>query len=106
MYMLTAVGETAKLTATRIKQILQLKDDIEQQMKNALGASYSYDLVQLMFQQPYLKIELLERNELAHRQTASAWLKKMADASIVMPERKGRTTYYINYRLMKILSGH
>src|SRR5690606_33537211 len=76
MFMLTAVADTARLTTQKIRSMLSLKDEYEQLMKDALGASFNYDLLQLMFTQPYLTIELLEKNGLAHRQTASSWLKK------------------------------
>jgi Fic family protein len=82
-----------------------LKDVIEKEMKVALGSSYSYDLLELMFRLPYLKIELLEKTGLAHRQTASNWLKKLVQAKLLIPQKSGRTTYYINYRLMDLLSG-
>jgi DNA-binding transcriptional ArsR family regulator len=59
-----------------------------------------------MFTLPYLKIELLEKKEIAHRQTASVWLKKLTDANIVTPQKIGRTTYYINYKLMELLSNN
>ena len=52
---------------------------------------------------PYLKIELLEKRELAHRQTASSWLKKLTNAGILKPQKIGRTTYYVNYRLMELM---
>ena len=84
--------------------MLLLKDEFEKQMKEALGSSFSYELLQLMFTLPYLKIELLEKKEIAHRQTASVWLKKLTDANILKPQKIGRTTYYINYRLMELLS--
>ena len=84
--------------------MLLLKDEFEKQMKQTLGSSFSYELLQLMFTLPYLKIELLEKKDIAHRQTASIWLKKLTDANIVKPQKIGRTTYYINYRLMEMLS--
>ncbi len=106
MYMLTAVAETAQLTAMKIRSMLDLKDTLAIDMKKTLGASFSHELLELMFRLPYLKIELLEKTGLAHRQTASTWLKKLDDAKILQPKKAGRTTYYINYRLMDILSGH
>jgi len=104
MYMLTAIVETAQLTTKKIRNMLSLKDDTEKKMKQVLGSSFSFDLLQLMFTLPYLKIELLEKKEIAHRQTASAWLKKLTDEDIVKSEKFGRTTYYINYNLIKLLS--
>lgn len=86
--------------------MLLLKDEFEKQIKETLGSSFSYELLQLMFTLPYLKIELLAKKEIAHRQTASTWLKKLTDAGIVKPQKIGRTTYYINYRLMELLSSN
>ena len=103
MYILTAIIETAQLTTKKIRCMLLLKEEIEKKMKVVLGASFSYELLQLMFALPYLKIELLEKNEIAHRQTASTWLKKLADSDIVRPQKMGRTTYYVNWRLMQLL---
>jgi Fic family protein len=106
MYMLTALIETAQLTTKKIRSMLLLKEEFETKMKQTLGMSFSYELLQLMFTLPYLKIELLEKKEIAHRQTASVWLKKLTDANIVTPQKIGRTTYYINYKLMELLSNN
>jgi Fic family protein len=106
MYMLTAIIETAQMTTQKIRNMLFLKNEYEQQMKDVLGSSFSFELLQLMFMMPYLKIELLEKKGLAHRQTASSWLKKLTDAAILRPQKIGRTTYYINYKLMEILAAN
>ena len=103
MYILTALIETAQLTTKKIRSMLLLKEEFEKRMKEVLGSSFNYDLLQLMFALPYLKIELLEKKEIAHRQTASTWLKKLTDADIVRPQKMGRTTYYVNWRLMELL---
>ncbi len=104
MYMLTALIETAQLSTKKIRNMLSLKEETEKKMKQALGSSFSYELLQLMFTLPYLKIELLEKKEIAHRQTASTWLKKLAAVGILKPQKIGRTTYFINYKLMELLS--
>lgn len=84
--------------------MLLLKDEFENQIKQTLGSSFSYELLQLMFTLPYLKIELLEKKKIAHRQTASVWLKKLSENKILAPQKIGRTTYYVNYKLMELLS--
>jgi Fic family protein len=104
MYILSAIIETAQMTTRKIRNMLLLKNEYEQRMKIVLGSSFSFDLLQLMFMMPYLKIELLEKKGLAHRQTASSWLKKLTDADMLKPQKIGRTTYYINYKLMQILA--
>lgn len=104
MYILTALIETAQLSTKKIRNMLSLKEEMEKKMKQVLGASFSYDLLQLMFTLPYLKIELLEKKGIAHRQTASSWLKKLTEDQILKPQKISRTTYFINYQLMEILS--
>ena len=104
IYILTAIIETSQLTTKKIKAMLLLKERVEKEMKEVLGSSFSYELLQLIFSLPYLKIELLEKRGIAHRQTASTWLKRLTAANIVKPQKIGRTTYYINYKLMELLS--
>jgi hypothetical protein len=86
--------------------MLSMKDGYKKKMKTILGPSFSYELLHLMFTLPYLKIELIQKKGFAHRQMASTWLKKLADADadVVKPHKIGRTTYYINHRLMELLS--
>jgi len=104
MFILTAIIETAQMTTRKIRNMLLLKNEYEHRMKVVLGSSFSFDLLHLMFMMPYLKIELLEKKGLAHRQTASSWFKKLTDADMLKPQKMGRTTYYINYKLMEILA--
>lgn len=106
MYMLTALIETAQLTTQKIRSMLLMKDAFETQMKQIMGSSFSYELLRLMFALPYLKVDLLEKKKIAHRQTASGWLKKLSDAGILKPQKIGRTTYYINYQLMELLAAN
>jgi Fic family protein len=97
LYILTALIETTQLTTRKIRDMLLLKDECEQQMKKVLGASYNYELLRLMFTLPYLKIELLEKKQLAHRQTAAAWLKKLSVGNLVKPQknRKNNLLYQL-----------
>jgi len=104
MYMLSALIETAQQTTIKIKNILLLKNQYENAVKEVLGKSYTYDLLQLMFTLPYLTIELLQNKKLAHRQTASLWLKKLTQAQILRPQKMGKTTYFINFKLIEMLS--
>jgi len=105
MYNLTAVIETAQLTTGKIRQILSLKEKMEVELKGILGSSFKHELLQLMFELPYLKIEIIDKKGLAHRQTASTWLKKLVNAGVVSEQKKGKTLYFINHRLTGILAG-
>lgn len=106
MYILTALIETTQITTKKIRAMLSIKEDYEIKMKEVLGSSFSHELLQLMFTLPYLKIELLVNRDIAHRQTASTWLKKLTAAGIVKPQKIGRTTYYVNYKLMELMTSN
>ncbi len=104
LYMLQAIAETAALSLQKIKEIQQLKEDIIITAKEVLKSSYNRDLVDLLFCHPYVKIKTLEQNNIGHRQTASTYLQKLATADVLHSFKFGKEMYYINHRLMKIIS--
>lgn len=104
LYMLQAVSETAALTLRKISNIQQLKNDTAILAKEALKSAYNRDIVDLIFSYPYIKINTVILNKIAHRQTASTHLKKLSAAGILIPHRIGKEIYYINHRLMNLLS--
>jgi Fic family protein len=69
-----------------------------------MKASYNRDLVDLIFSYPYVKIKTLEKNNIAKRQTASVYLQQLAKENILDPIKVGKEIYYINKKLMDIIS--
>lgn len=104
LYNLAGVAEAAQQTTSKVRRLVSLKAKMEGELKGILGASYGPELLQLMFESPYLKIELLDKRGLAHRQTASTWLKKLTAAGVLTEQKKGKTLYFVNNRLMNILT--
>jgi Fic family protein len=104
IYNLAGITEAAQNTATRIKQMTGLRKKMAAEVKEVLGASYKEELLQLMFELPYLKIEVLDKRDMAHRQTAAVWLKKLVSAGVLEQSKKGKTLYFVNYRLVGILT--
>ena len=105
LFMTTAVSETAQLTTQKIRNILRLKKDMEPRIMKALTTfNKSSELFDLMFTMPYLKIEILVKKQVAHRQTASVYLKKLEKAGVLKSKKLGRHTYFMNHRLMNILT--
>ena len=103
-FMLDAVSETASLTLEKIAAIQALKKEMAVEIKRVLKTSYNSELVDLMFSYPYLKIKILERNGIGHRQTASVYLQKMANEKILRQLKIGKEIYYINHKLMNVIS--
>jgi Fic family protein len=105
MFMTTAVNETAQLTITKIRGILELKKQYEPVVYKTLEKfGKRKELFELMFNMPYIKIELLVENGIDHRETASIYLKQLEKAGLLNPLKIGKSTYYINHRLMELLA--
>jgi Fic family protein len=104
LFMQNAVAETAALTLQKIEDIMQLKEQLDKEVKAVLKNTFTGELVDLMIAYPYLKIKVLEKNDIAKRQTASLYLKKLADANLLEPVRFGKEIYYINRRLIKLFA--
>ena len=64
----------------------------------------AYELNELIFSYPYVKIKLLEEKKIAKRQAASTYLQELANRSILSSFKVGREVYYVNDGLMGILS--
>lgn len=103
LFILTAVEETAILTIRKIRAILELKAELFPLIMEEIGNSNAGVILDLLFTLPYVKIESLVGRDIAHRQTASGYLRKLVDAGVLHAEKRGRTVYYINFRLMEIL---
>ncbi len=104
VFMLNGIRDTAQLTTSKIRRMLTLMQELERQTRQVLGSRYNPDLLRLMFAIPYLKIELLEQHKIATRQTAAIYLKRLAESGVLNPVKTGRTTYYINQRLIDLLA--
>jgi Fic family protein len=103
-FVLQGIAETAAITLQKINAILELKTIAQPIIKDALKNSYSKELVDLLFSYPYIKIEILEKNGIAKRQTAAEYLRKIEAKGLLSSMKIGKEIYYINIGLMKVLS--
>jgi Fic family protein len=103
-FVLQGIGETAEITLKKINAILELQQQTESKIKDALKSSYSRELADLLFSYPYIKIKVLEEHGIAKRQTAATYLRKLAEKGILTPLPIWKETYYVNQELMKILA--
>lgn len=104
LYMIRAVGETAETTLRLTQNIIALKEEVTENLKGLSLRTPASDLAELIFSYPYIKIKILEEALSIRRQTASTYLQQMAAAGFLHTRKIGRETYYINHRLMKLLS--
>jgi len=105
LYMLEAIRETAIWTLNKIEAIRNLAEKTGALVRQDLPKIYSRELVDEIFSQPYCRIENLVKAGVAKRQTASRYLKLLADLGVLEERRVGREKLFLNSRLMKLLSG-
>ena len=103
LYMLDAVEDTSKWTCSKIKVIVELMQKTREYVRKELPGIYSSELVDLLFVQPYCRISNLVEADIAQRQAASQYLKKLAKIKVVEEVERGREKIFINPRFMAVL---
>jgi Fic family protein len=104
LFVINGVAETAEMTLRKIDAILSLKNEAEAEIKRNFKISFSKELVELLFSYPYIKINVLEQYNIAKRQTASSYLKKIEKLGWLSSIKLWKETYYINHKLIEVLS--
>jgi len=103
LYILDAVETTSRGTLEMVDAISSAIEDYRLRIKNG-HRFYSQELVDNLFFHPYTKIEFVERDLGVSRLTATKYLDALADSGFVRKEKAGRFNYYINNRLIEILT--
>ncbi len=104
LYMLKGVEETARWTTGRIHAIRKLFDQTVEKCREELPTRVnSKELVELIFVQPYCKIQFLVDADIAKRQTASEYLQELEKIGILTSEKLGRDLIYRHPRLLEVL---
>ena len=99
MYMLDGVEQTALATIELINDIHVLMNETKENIKSELPKIYSKDLVEILFMNPYTKIEFLVDGLGITRQTASKYLSRLEEIGIVSNTQIQNSKFYINNQL-------
>lgn len=102
-YMLEAVEQTAKNTTILTNDINALMDETKNTIKQKLPKIYSKDLVEILFNHPYTKIEFLTDELNITRKTTSKYLNDLENIGLMDVVKIGREKYFINHRLWQVL---
>jgi Fic family protein len=103
-YMLDAVEATAAQAITTIQAMKALLMDYKHRIR-ASHRFYSQDLISNLFSFPYTKIEFVQRDLKVSRLTATRYLDALAASGFLSKRRIGRSNYFINEPLFRILTG-
>lgn len=105
LFMLRAVADTAAWTVAKIEAVRDLMAATAEAMKARAPKIYSRELVELMFMQPYCRIADLVEAGIAKRQSASVYLRALAEAGLLEKQKVGRENVFINRALLMTLTG-
>lgn len=103
LYMLDGVEKISKETIVLIGKIRDLIFEYKNLLRNNYKF-YSQDLLNNLFKHPYTKIEFIENDLGVSRITASKYLNQLAKDKVLKKEKLGTGNYYINEKLIKILT--
>ncbi len=103
LYMLDGVEQISKETIVLIGKIRDLIFEYKNLLRNNYKF-YSQDLLNNLFKHPYTKIEFIENDLGVSRITASKYLNQLAKDKVLKKEKLGTGNYYINEKLIKILT--
>lgn len=103
LFMLEAVTETSQQTLNFINDMLALKDETLKIIKQLSQKLPAFELNELLFSLPYVKIKTLIDHGLGTRPTVVGYLDALVAQKVLTTTKMGRENYYINYKLMNLL---
>lgn len=104
IYLLVGIEETARWTIAKISAIRELSTLTIAHVKQAAPKIYSRELVDLIFDLPYCRIQNLVERDIAGRQAASRYLKQLVDIGVLEERTVGRDKLFIHPKLMHLLT--
>ena len=105
MFILNGVEETCIWTTEKIKSIRELMEHTAEYVQQKLPKIYTWELVELLFKQPYCRIGNLVDAGIAKRQTASVYLKLLCEAGVLKEIKSGRENIFVHPKYIDLLTG-
>jgi Fic family protein len=101
--MLKGVQETARWTTAKIDAIRELMAHTADYLRARAPKIYTREPVELIFEQPYCRIQNIVAAELGNRQTASVHLKMLVDIGVLKEVKVGREKLFIHPKFVELL---
>ena len=103
IYMLEAVEVSSRETIRKILDIRKLVGSTNAELKRVKPKIYSKELVDVLFEQPYCRIEHVMERLGVTRITASKYLRELVDVRILKRKVEWKEVYFINHKMMELL---
>ena len=104
LYVLRGVEETAVWTQGKIEAIRKLSRHTAEFFRSRLPKLYSRELIDLIFEQPYCRIQNITQAGLVERHAASRYLKNLVGIGVLEDKAVGRERLFVNPKLLKLLT--
>jgi len=104
LYVLRGVHETANWTMAKIHAIRDLMTHTTGYVRTQTPKLYTRELAELIFVQPYCRIQNFVEAGLGHRETASIYLKALCDIGILRETKVGREKLFIHPKFISLLT--
>jgi len=105
LFMLEGFYVQAKETKDTLIEFFKLFNHIKERLRTNHRKIYSADLVEVLFAFPIVTPVKLGKEMRIHYTTATRWLTELTEAGILINQKFGKYQFYINKRLVKLLSG-
>jgi Fic family protein len=103
LFMLAAVTDTARWTTGKIKAIRALHRMTREYLRTVAPKLYRRELVDVLFLQPYCRIDSLVEANLVRRQAASLHLRQLVTLGVLRDFKVGRHRLFLNHRYLDLL---
>ncbi len=104
IFILESIIETSQVTLKFIDKMLALKEETLSIIKTLSQKLPAYELTNVLFSFPYVKIKTLLDNNFGTRPTVTGYLDALVQKGVLKVSKIGRENYYINFRLMNLLT--
>lgn len=103
LFMLKAIEHTSNSTLSKISTIKNQLDKTIIKVRAEAPKVYRKELIELLFEQPYSRIEFVVDRLQVERKAASRYLRELERIGILESQKIGRETLYIHKELIEIL---
>jgi Fic family protein len=103
LYILDGVETTARWTTAKIGAVYDLIDATVAYVRDAAPKIYTRELVDVIFTQPYSRIQNVVDRGLGHREKASRDLKHLVALGVLREVKVGREKLFLNVRYAALL---
>jgi len=97
------IENTAQKGLIRLKEIIELMQNMSEEIKTELPKVYTKDLIEIIFKLPYTKRQNLIDEGFGTPKTVGNYLKALEDKEFLKSVKFGKEKLYLNHRLMEIL---